>query len=335
MLPFCDFICTAFKFETELLIYPKPDSKTVKHSEKATQLAQEPSTSYPTQGQPQQRTFSSSDSDVHAEHGTSPFQKARPGDLDHPASLRITHEQTPGPNDLPSLLPGMDEPRRVQEEDGDSEGPTEPHAKLVAHDGSPEKEVARLEHEHIADLKRELSKMLAAQTERDRDFAQLIDQLAQKDALLEREEEAKKRARLELRELQAKFDDLMLSRDQALEQSQSALQKATFSAAEANEQSQPKCEHETVLAELLSKLKAKESELATVNSRLTDAEDGWAKSKAEADTLRAQTATGLINMDVDRVMRRLMERVQSVEAEMSALRGNEKSIESMECRNEG
>ncbi|KAI0283599.1 hypothetical protein BGY98DRAFT_950605 [Russula aff. rugulosa BPL654] len=68
-----------------------------------------------------------------------------------------------------------------------------------------------------------------------------------------------------------------------------------------------------------------------------DAEVGWAKSKAEADTLRVgtQAAAGLVNMDVDRVMWRLMERVRSVEAEMASLRGNEKGIGEMECRNEG
>ena len=54
----------------------------------------------------------------------------------------------------------------------------EPHAKLVAPDGSFKKEVVRLEHERIADLERQLSETLAAQTERDRRIAQLTDQLA-------------------------------------------------------------------------------------------------------------------------------------------------------------
>ena len=213
---------------------------------------------HPTQGQPQQPAFSSSDSDVHAENGTSPFQKATPGELDHPASLRITRDHTPDPNGLPSLLPGMNDiPGHVLEDDGD--GSTEHHAKLVAPDGS-EKEAARVEHERIADLERQLSEALAER-------AQLTDQLVEKSALLE----------------QAK------------------------------------------------------SELAAVRLRLMDAEVGWAKSKAEADALRAgtQAAAGLVNMDVDRVMRRLMERVRSVEAEMASLRGDEKSIGEMECRNEG
>lgn len=41
-----------------------------------------------------------------------------------------------------------------------------------------------------------------------------------------------------------------------------------------------------------TKLEARESELAAVRLWLTDAEDGRAKSKAEADILRAQTAAG-------------------------------------------
>jgi hypothetical protein len=232
-----------------------------------------------------------------------------------------------------------DQPRRVPEEDDDSEGSTEQHAKLVAPAASSENEVARLEHERIADLERQLSGMLSAQTKRDRRIAQLTDQLAQ---VLEQAEanaaEAKKHAGLELRELQAKLDELILSHDghlRTLEQAQSAVQKATFRAVEANELSQPACEHETELTEVHAKLEARESELAAVRLRLTDAENRCSKSKAEADTLRAQTAAGLVNTDADQVMHRLLERMQAMEAEMTSRRWNEKSIESMECRNEG
>jgi chromosome segregation ATPase len=235
--------------------------------------------------------------------------------MDRPASPQITRERDPGLND------------RVSQP-----------AKLLAPDTSSEK--------RLIELERQLLEMRAAQTELDRHIAQLTDHLVKKGALLEQAEanaaEVKKRAGLVQRELQARLDaldKLLLSRDQALEQARSALQKATFRAAEANERSQPACEHETELAEVHAKLEARESELAAVRLRLTDAEDGWAKSKAwqaEADTLRAQTAAaGLVNTEVDRVMHRLMERMRSMEAEMSLLRGNEKSIESMECRNEG
>ncbi|KAI0283573.1 hypothetical protein BGY98DRAFT_1166476 [Russula aff. rugulosa BPL654] len=58
------------------------------------------------------------------------------------------------------------------------------------------------------------------------------------------------------------------------------------------------------------KLEAKESELEAVRLRLTDAEKGLTKSKAEADTLRSQTATGSMNRDEDQVTRRLMERMR-------------------------
>jgi hypothetical protein len=167
--------------------------------------------------------------------------------------------------------------------------------------------------------------------------AKLGELLLSRDQAEANTKEEKKRAGLELRELQTKLDESLLSRDHALEQAQSALQKATSRAADADERSQPAGEHETELAEVRAELEGKKSELEALRLRLTDAEDGWAKSKAEADTLRAgtQAAAGLVNMDVDRDMRRLMERVRSVEAEMSSLRGNEKSIESMECRNEG
>jgi hypothetical protein len=124
--------------------------------------------------------------------------------------------------------------------------------------------------------------------------------------------EASKRAGLELPEhadrllthMQARLDELLLSRDQQIGQ----LEKE--------------------LSNVRAKLEANESELEAVRLRLTDAEKGWTKSKAEADTLRAQTATGSLNRDEDRVARRLMERVQAMEVRMAL----------MECRcccNEG
>jgi uncharacterized membrane protein YqiK len=84
---------------------------------------------------------------------------------------------------------------------------------------------------------------------------------------------------------------------------------------------------------LRAKLEANESELEAVRLRLTDAEKGLAKSKAEADTLRAQTDTGSVNRDDDQVTR-LMERMRALE-DVASKRWNEKSIEEMECRNEG
>ena len=197
-----------------------------------------------------------------------------------------------------------DKPRHVQEED-DSEGLTEYHAERVALGASSEKEVARLDHERIADLERRLSETL---TERDRHVARLTDQLAQKSALLEQAEanaaeakehaklelrnlqakldesllsrdhaleqaeanvaEAKERAGLELRELQVKLDELMLSRDEhlrTLEQVQGDLQKATSCAAEANERSQRACEQ---IGEYETKLAEARAELEKKKSEL-------------------------------------------------------------------
>ncbi|KAF8492354.1 hypothetical protein F5888DRAFT_1730002 [Russula emetica] len=114
-----------------------------------------------------------------------------------------------------------------------------------------------------------------------------------------------------LRNTETKLDELVVSRDQQVGQ------------------------YEKEFTNMRAKLEAKESELEAIRSRLTDTEKGLIKSKAEADTLRAQIAAGSVNRDEDQVTRRLMERVRAIEAEMTSKRWNEKSIESMECRNEG
>jgi DNA repair exonuclease SbcCD ATPase subunit len=93
--------------------------------------------------------------------------------------------------------------------------------------------------------------------------------------------------------------------------------------------------YERELTNVRAKLEANESELEAVRLRLTDAEKGLAKSKAEADILRAQTATGSVNRNEDQVTHMLMERMRAIEAEVASKRWNEKSIEDMECRNEG
>jgi hypothetical protein len=158
-------------------------------------------------------------------------------------------------------------PRRVPEDDV-SEGSAEYHGKF----GAPRpfsEEVTRLE------LERQLS-----QTERDQRIARLT-------ALLEKAEAnaavAAERAELEpckhadrllmqtslveqrdaeLVDMQAKLDELVVSRDQQIGQ------------------------YEKELTNVRAKLEAKESELEAVRLRLTEAEKGWNKSKAEAETLR-------------------------------------------------
>lgn len=127
--------------------------------------------------------------------------------------------------------------------------------------------------------------------------------------------EEKKRARLELREPQAKLDESLLSRNHALERS--ALQKASAKA-KANEQSHRE------LVEVHAKLEARESELAAVRLRLADTENGCAKSKAEKDTHRNQNVRDPVDTDEYRVMHKLMERMKVMEAERASLWWNEK-----------
>jgi hypothetical protein len=114
----------------------------------------------------------------------------------------------------------------------------------------------------------------------------------------------------ELADMQAKLDELVVSHDQQVGQ------------------------YEKELANVRAKLEANEFELEAVRLRLTDAERGLTMSNAEADTLHAETATGSVNRD-DPLTRRLLERVRAIEAEIASKRWNEKSIEEMECRNEG
>jgi hypothetical protein len=194
----------------------------------------------------------------------------------------------------------------------------------------------------------QLSAMLATQTARDQHLAQLpvTERLAPKSALFEagaNAAEATKHAELdpnelvdrllvqtslveqkdaELVKMQGKLDELVLSRDQA--------QRAHAD------------EYETELAKVraeleakTSELEAKKSELEAIRLRLTDAEIGWAKCKTEADKLRALSTTSLTRTDEDRITRRLLDRMRTMEAEMASLRWSEKNFEAMETRNEG
>ena len=203
----------------------------------------------------------------------------------------------------------MDSKPRRGPEDDVSEGSTEYRTKCAAPHSSSE--VTRFE------LERQLSVSLAVQTERGHRIAQLTDELALKSALLEQADanavETARRAGSELREytddrqltrtslmkqrdvepvdmqarlrdLQAQFDELLLSRDQQIGQ------------------------YEKELANVRAKLEANESELDAVRLRLTDAEKGLTKSKAEAEASNAQSATGSVNRDEDQVYHRLMER---------------------------
>ena len=316
------------KKNTELLDYPEPNSDVVNPSEKTTQLVRESSANSPTGGQPHRS--SSSSLYAHAALGAFPFQGTTPEELGH-TSQQVTREQNPSLNGLPSRPMGAsDRPRRVSEDGDGGEGSTEHHGNLVGPDAPSGQENARLEDGRLIELERQLSEMRDAKTKWDRRIAQLTDELERKNNLLVWAEanaaEANRRAGQEQRELQAKLDELLSSRDRARELAQSAI----FRDVEANERSQRE------LAEVRSRLEARESEFAAVRSRLTDAEVGWAKSRAEADALRAaQTAAGPVNVDVGRVMHTLMERMRAMEADLASKQWDEKRMESMECSNEG
>ena len=208
------------------------------------------------------------------------------------------------------------------EEEDVGEGPTKYHVKVAA-PRSSRGEAARLEHERFMRLERQLLASLAAQTERDQRIVQLTDELALKTSLLEQAEanaaETAKRAELELRELM----------DRPLMQTPMAKEGALVEGLPLS-RSQQIGQNEKKLANVRAKLEEKESELEAIGLRLTDAEKGWAKSKAEADTLRAQIAAGLVGADEDRVVRRLTESMRAmIEAEMASLRKDEKGRESI------
>ena len=107
------------------------------------------------------RIFPSSDAGV--THGAFPSEIATSEDMRRPASPQITRERNPSPSCLPSQLTGVDDkPRCVLREDDFGESLMERHSRPMAPGASSEKQVARLEHGRIVDLKRQLSETLAA-----------------------------------------------------------------------------------------------------------------------------------------------------------------------------
>ena len=316
---FCHFIWTASNFESAELIKLNPDPNAVEPNEtrEATQVSWKSSEDSWTPKHPNRPTSSSSD--AYATHRASPFQKATPDKLGRTASPQIIHERYPTSNGLLSLPLGVDV--------------------------SSEGEVARLEQERLLELERQLSATLAAQSERDQRLAQLTDELARKSALLEQAQanavEATKRAGLEPHEqanqllaqtsrveqkdaelvkMQAKLDELLLSHDQHVHVSGQRIGQ-----------------YETELAGVRAELEAKKSELEAVRLQLTDGKNGWAKSKAEADTSRGMTTASLASTEnsEDQITRVLVERIRAMEAEIASLRWSEKGWEDMPTRNEG
>jgi hypothetical protein len=173
-------------------------------------------------------------------------------------------------------------------------------------------------------LERQLLISLATQTERDQRIVQLTDEPALKTSLLEQAEakavETAKRAGLELRN----YVDRPLMQTSMAKQGDLLVEGLPLVS-----RNQQIGHYEKKLANVRAKLEAKESDLEAIRSRPTDVENGWTKSKAEADTLRAQIAAGLVGADEDRVVGRLTECMRAIiEAEVGSLRRNEKSRES-------
>ena len=347
---------------TEDIKYPEPERNAFNHpNEKTTQLAQKPSTCPPVQEQPESPKSSSSEA-----HNASCPQNAAPAVSGRPASPQITDERNSGPNGQPSELTGVNSEPRCASEGDASEDSTECHAEFAVPHSSSFEEVTMLE------LERQLSVLLAAQTERDHRITQLTDELALRSAQLEQAEvkaaDATKHAGLELRrqtgpeprpqaagqdpQVLRKYAEQELRKYAGLELRRHAdrlLRRTSFAEQRDTEfvdmqakldklvvsHGQEVGQYESELTGMRAKLEAKVSELEAVRLRLADAERSLAQSRAEADTLRTQTAVGSVDRDEGQVTRRLMERMRAIETEVASKRWNEKMIEEMECTNEG
>jgi hypothetical protein len=221
----CQFIWTAFQVEyTEDIKYPESERNAVDPNEETTLLAWKSSSDSPTQEPPHHPKSSSSEA-----HSAFCLQNATPAVSGRPASPQTAHKRNRGPNGRPLELTGVNsKPRRVPEDDV-GEGSTRYHAKLPV--PPSEGKIARLE------VERQPLVSLAAQTERDQLIARLTDELALKSALLEQSKAnaaaAAKRAGMhadrllmqtslrlveqrdaEFVDMQARLDELQLSRDQ-------------------------------------------------------------------------------------------------------------------------
>jgi chromosome segregation ATPase len=170
------------------------------------------------------------------------------------------------------------------------------------------------------ELEWQLSATHAALTERDQRLEQLTDELRAQTLLVEQKD-------AELMDMRARLEELLFSRpsrDQQVRALEQAPQKATSRAADVDERSR-----------LCEQIGQYETELAAVHLRLTDAENGWAMSKREADALRARTTAGLASSDEDHNTRWSVQRNRAMDAETSSLWSNDKNSEVTQFRNEG
>ena len=140
----------------------------------------------------------------------------------------------------------------------------------------------------------------------------------------------------EERTTDSQLDELKVSRDQhlkALSQAQSAIAAASARAAELEEHWNKANEQvsrlQAEVVELNHDLEARVADADTANLRLRDVENAWAKSREEADTLRALTTGSLgqlldyhrdLQADEERVGRAHAEKAKVAELEAASLR---------------
>lgn len=136
--------------------------------------------------------------------------------------------------------------------------------------------------------------------------------------------------------LRALVDELTLSKEQhvrALEQARVALQATSSRAGEVDAQYQRAREQigtlEGDIAELRGEVEARTAEAESIQARLTDVENSWAKSREEADAFRALTTGSLgelldshrdLKTDEERLSRGHAEKLHAVEEEVQSLR---------------
>ena len=155
------------------------------------------------------------------------------------------------------------------------------------------------------------------------------DRLISQSSLLEQRE-------AEELSLRAQVEELTESREQhirALDQTRIALQAASSRADEVDMQYQRAREQinrlENDLVEVRAEIELRSLESETARTRLTDAENSWAKSREEVDGFRALTTGTLgqlvdlhrdLKADEDRHLRGHSEKLQAVEAEAQSFR---------------
>jgi chromosome segregation ATPase len=219
----------------------------------------------------------STSSDAYATHGASPLQNTRDQRL-----VQLTDELHEHADRL------LVQTSLVEQEDAELVNIRGKLDELLLSRRSRDQQVHALEQ-----ALQESTSRAAEAEERSRRAHEQIALVEQKDA--------------ELVDMRAKLDELLLSgrsRDQHVRALEQALQKATSRVADADERS--RLAHER-----------HETELAAVRSRLADAENGWAKSKREADRLRASalTTTDFVSTNEDRTTRESVRRIQAMGTE--------------------